>query len=248
MPRELWLKAGEAGSAVLRRPRGVRRPGRRRLPLQRDPLRGADPRRRQRPRLLGAHRHHRPLPHQPRHRRAEAALAARLRLRRDHHRDRDDGAGRGQRPPGRPHHRGRQGRPLPAQRLEDLHQQRHQRRPGHRGRAHRPRGRAQGHQPAGRRARHGGLRARPQPRQDRAARPGHRRALVHRRRRTQGEPARRGGRGLHLPDDEPAPGAADHRRAGRRGVRGRSSRCASTTPRPARRSASRSASSSTTGS
>ena len=43
-------------------------------------------------------------------------------------------------------------------------------RPGDRGRPHRParRARPQGHQPAGRRARHGGLRARPQPRQDRA--------------------------------------------------------------------------------
>ncbi len=94
---------------------------------------------------------------------------------------------------GRSHHRRRQGRPLPRQRLQDVHQQRHQRRPGHRGRAHRPRGRPQGHQPAGPRARHGGLRARPQPGQDRAARPGHRRALLHRRRRAQGEPPRRGG-------------------------------------------------------
>ena len=110
------------------------------------------------------------------------------------HRHRDDRARRRQRPPGHPDHRGRQGRPLPPQRLEDVHLQRHQRRPRHRRRAHRPRGRPQGHQPAGRRARHGGLRARPQPRQDRPARPGHRRALVHRRRRTQGEPARRGGR------------------------------------------------------
>ncbi len=38
-----------------------------------------------------------------------------------------------------------------------------------------------------------GLRARPQPRQDRPARPGHRRAVLRQRRRAQGEPARRGG-------------------------------------------------------
>ena len=48
-----------------------------RLPLQHDRGRGADPGRRERPGLPGAHRHHRPLPHHPRHRRAEAALAAR---------------------------------------------------------------------------------------------------------------------------------------------------------------------------
>ena len=59
------------------------------------------------------------------HRRAEAALAARLRQRRDHHRDRDDRARRGQRPAGHPHDRRRQGRPLRAQRLQDVHQQRH---------------------------------------------------------------------------------------------------------------------------
>ena len=38
---------------------------------------------RERARLPRAHRHHRPVPHQPRHRRAEAPLAARLRQRRD---------------------------------------------------------------------------------------------------------------------------------------------------------------------
>ena len=44
--------------------------------------------------LPGAHRHHRPLHHLARDRRAEAALAARLRQRRAHHRDRDDRARR----------------------------------------------------------------------------------------------------------------------------------------------------------
>ena len=51
---------------------------------------------------------------QPRDRRAEAALAARLRQRRDDHRDRDDRARRRQRPAGHPHERRRQGRPLRA--------------------------------------------------------------------------------------------------------------------------------------
>ena len=145
--------------------------------------------------VLGAHRHHRPLPRPasatdeqkqrwlPGCVSGEIITAIAM-----------TEPGRGQRPAGHPHHRRRQGRPLPAQRLEDLHLQRHPRRPRDRGRAHRPRGRPQGHQPARRRARHGGVRARPQPRQDRPARPGHRRAVLHRRRRAQGEPPRRGGR------------------------------------------------------
>ena len=126
---------------------------------------------RQRPRLPGAHRHHRPLPQ-----RASGTDEQKqrwlpgLRQRRADLRDRDDRARRRQRPAGHPHHRGRQGRPLRAQRLQDLHQQRHPVRPGDRGRAHRPRGRPQGHQPARRRARHGRLRARPQPREGRPAR------------------------------------------------------------------------------
>ena len=63
-----------------------------------------------------------------------------------------------------------------------------------RGLPDRPRRRPPGHLAARRRARHGGLRARAQPRQDGPARPGHRRAVVHRRARAEGEPARRGGR------------------------------------------------------
>ena len=58
------------------------------------------------PAFGAAQRHHRPVPHRPDHRRAEAALAARVLHRRDHHRDRDDRAGRRQRPAGHPHHRG----------------------------------------------------------------------------------------------------------------------------------------------
>ena len=129
--------------------------------------------------------------------------------------------------------RRRRGRPLRPQRLEDLHLQRHPRRPGDRGRAHRPRRRPQGHQPARRRARHGGLRARPQPRQDRPARPGHRRAVLRPTSRVpEGEPARRGGRGLRLPDDEPRPGAALDRRSARSPpCEARARDVASTTPR-----------------
>ena len=96
-------------------------------------------------------------------------------------------------------------------------------------------------QPAGRRARHGGLRARAQPGEDRPARAGHRRAVLHRRARARREPARRGGRGLSLPRLQPAAGAPVDRRLApspppRRRSAGRSSTCAS-----ARRSASRSA-------
>ena len=101
-----------------------------------------------------------------------------LRERREDRRDRHDRAGRRVRPAGHPHHRRRRGRPLRAQRPEDLHLQRHPRRPGDRGRPHRPRGRPPGHLAAHGRARHGGLRARPQPRQGRPARPGHRRAVL----------------------------------------------------------------------
>ena len=52
-----------AGAALLRRRRGVRRRRGQRLPLQPGDGRGVGPRRRQRPRLHRAHRHHRPLPH-----------------------------------------------------------------------------------------------------------------------------------------------------------------------------------------
>ena len=61
---------------------------------------------------------------------------------------------------------------------------------------HRPRERRAGILAAGRGARHGGLRARPQTRQDRSGRPGHRRVVVHRRERARRESARRGGQGF----------------------------------------------------
>ena len=52
------------------------------------------------------------------------------------------------------------------------------------------------HVAARRRARHARLRARPQPREDRAAQPGHRRAVLQRRARARRQPARRGGPGF----------------------------------------------------
>ncbi len=76
------------------------------------------------------------------------------------------------------------------------------------------------HQPDGRRARHGGLRARAQPREDRPARAGHRRAVLLRRARAGRQPARTGGRGLSLPRLQPAPGAPVDRRLRRRRRRG----------------------------
>ena len=55
-----------------------------------------------------------------------------------------------------------------------------------------PAGRSHGHLAAGNRARHGGLRARPQPGQDRPEGGRHRRTVLHRRARAGGEPPRRG--------------------------------------------------------
>ena len=86
--------------------------------------------RRHRPRLRPAQRHRRAVP-AGRWRRdgAEAALAARVLRRRDHHRDRDERAWRGLRPAGGPDacRRGRRG--LGAVRVQDVHHQRDQRRP-----------------------------------------------------------------------------------------------------------------------
>ena len=76
-----------------------------------------------------------PVPARPGHRGAEAALAARVLHRRADHRHRDDRAGRRQRPAGHPDHGAPGRRRLRPQRLEDVHHQRHQRRPGHRRRA-----------------------------------------------------------------------------------------------------------------
>ena len=72
---------------------------------------------------------------------------------------------------------------LRGQRRQDLHHQRHQRRPRDHGRADRSRGRPPRPQPAGGRAGHGGLRARAEPGEDRPARAGHGGAVLQRRAR-----------------------------------------------------------------
>ncbi len=123
------------------------------------------------------------------------------------HGDRHDRARHGQRPAGHQDPRRQGRRPLHPQRREDVHHQRHPLRPGDRGGLHRSRQGRAGLLAAGRRTRHGGLRARPQARQDRAGRAGHRRIVVHRCEGARREPARRGGPGLRLSDAEPAPGA-----------------------------------------
>ena len=66
------------------------------------------------------------------------------------------------------------------QRRQDVHHQRHQLRPGDHGRAHRSRRPSRRPQPADHRARHGGLRARPQPREARPALGRHRRDVLRR--------------------------------------------------------------------
>ncbi len=164
-------------------PRRARRGRRRRLPVQPDPGRGA--------RLRG-HRRRRARPDPPqRHlpallpvagdRGAEGALAAGHRLGRADHRHRHDRA-RHRLGPGRhDHHRDPRRRPLRRQRVEDLHHQRHQRRPRHHRGEDRPDPAPQGHEPGRARAGHGRLRAGPEPGEDRPPQPGHRRAGLLRR-------------------------------------------------------------------
>ena len=181
--REVWLKAGEAGLLCFDVEEEYGGAGIKDFRYNMVAHRGDHPGRRERPRVPGAQRRDRPLHQPPRDRRAEAALAAGPGQRRADLGDRDDRAGRRVGPPGHPHQRRRQGRPLRRQRLQDVHQQRDHERPGDRGRAHQPRRRPPGHQPARRRARHGGLRARPQPGEGRPQGPGHRRAVLRQRRR-----------------------------------------------------------------
>ena len=82
----------------------------------------------------------------------------------------------------------RDGDHVDTQRHEDLHQQRHPRQPGHRGGADRAGGRAPGNEPARGRGGLRGLRTRPQARQDRQPRPGHRRTILPRRPGTRHQP------------------------------------------------------------
>ena len=189
--RDAWRAAGKQGLLGFAVPGGVRGRRQRRLPLQRRTRRGVHARGSRRARARAAQRHHRAVSDGPGHRGAEAALAARVLRRLADHGDRHDRTRRRIRPPG--HHDARRGpgRPLAAQRLQDLHLERDPRRPGDRRGEDDSRRRRQGAVPARRRARHGGLRARAQPRQDRPEGPGHRRVVLPRRTRAQGEPARR---------------------------------------------------------
>ena len=72
------------------------------------------------------------------------------------------------------------------------------------------------HVAAGDRARHGRFRTRAQPREDRHAQPGHRRAVLQRRPRARRQPARRRGQGFPLPQPQPRPGTPVDRRHRRR--------------------------------
>ncbi len=169
--------------------------------------------RRQRPRHHAPQRHLPAVLPPPVQRGAEAALAARHLLRRADHGRGHDRAGHRLRPRLDDHHRHPGRRRLHRQRLQDVHHQRHQRRPRDHSGEDRSDPEAQGHVAHDHRARHGGLRAGPQPGEDRPPLPGHRGAVLHRRAGAGREPARSSrGRGLPLPRHEPAPGAAVHRR------------------------------------
>ena len=122
-----------------------------------------------------------------------ALAAGHLRRRADHGR-RHDRAGHRLRPGVDDDDGDPRRRPLRRQRLEDVHHQRHQRRPRHHRGEDRPVAAPPRHVAARARAGDGGLRAGPQPREDRHARPGHRRAVLHRRAGAGREPPRRGGR------------------------------------------------------
>ena len=97
--------------------------------------------------------------------RSRSSAGCRVLYRRNHHRDRDDRARHRQRPAGHQDPRGPRGRPLGPQRLQDVHHQRHPRRPGGRRRPDRSGQGRPGLLAARRRARHERLRARSQPRQ-----------------------------------------------------------------------------------
>ena len=146
------------------------------LPLQRG-HRGGDPARRDQRRRarLDAPQRHLPalLPH-PLRRRAEGPLAARNRKRRARHGHRHDGARYRLGPRLDVDHCHSRRRPLRRQRLEDLHHQRHQRRPRDHGGEDRPKPTARGDLTVGDRTGHARVRAGPQPREDRPARAGHR--------------------------------------------------------------------------
>ena len=168
-----------AGPARLRRPRGVRRRRHRRLPLQRRPRRGDDPAAAPRRARSGAQRHHRPLPLLARAPRSRSSAGSRavsgetitaIAMT-------EPGAGSDL-----------QGiRTTAVDATATTTSSTGQKTFISNGiladlvivvARTDPEAGPPGHQPARRRARHGGLRARPQPRQDRPARPGHRRAVL----------------------------------------------------------------------
>ena len=129
-------------------------------------------------------------------------------------RHRHERAGRRLRPARRPHHRGEEGQPLRAQRLEDLHHQRPARRPDRRRRQDRSEGGRQGRlADGGGDRRRAGLPPRPQAQE---ARPGCRRhlgAVLRGRVAADREPARHRGRaGLRPAHEGTAAGADDRRR------------------------------------
>ena len=194
--RPLAVPAGGRGRLPRhRRARAVRRRRGEGLPLQPDHLRG-DPGRRGGGLRAGDHAAQRHLPAllpEPGHRRAEGALAARHRLRRADHRHRHDRARHRLRPRRHDDDRHPPGRPLPGERVQDVHHERHQLRHRDRGGQDRPGQEAQRHVAAGRRAGHGRLRAGPQPREAGPALPGHRRAVLPRRGGAGREPAGRRG-------------------------------------------------------
>ena len=141
VPRQVWLSGGAQGLLGMDVPEEFGGGGVTRLPLQRRPRRGDDPDRRQRGGLHACTTtSSRPYLLDLATDEQKKRWLPGVRQRRADHRDRDDRAGRGPRPAGHPDDGPQGRRRLGAERLEDVHHQRHQRRPGHRRRQDRPRG------------------------------------------------------------------------------------------------------------
>ncbi len=188
VPRDVWTKAGEHGPARLHDARGVRRRRRHGLPLQRDPR----PRRSPASAPAASASSSRPTSCRatccryateeqkarwfPKFCSGEMITAIAM-----------TEPGTGSDLQGIKTTAVRDGDEYVVNGSEDVHHQRHQRRLRHRRRARPiPTAGAMGCLADRRRARHGGLRARPQPRQDRPQGAGHRRAVLRRRARAEG--------------------------------------------------------------